>query len=195
MFKHINFGAVPYVLILQLALGASLVNARGTSEKAETFSPYVDAKGQISLPTDFRRNMVHLGSWYVPEGEASGFHDVYADAKAVDEYRRTGKFPDGAAIVKELRNATAGQYTTGANVSYANNKIKQWFVMVKDANGRFPKDTRWGDGWGWALIKPDDVAKNISKNYKSDCIGCHIPAQNNDWIYVEGYPTLFSSKK
>lgn len=124
---------------LYFTLGVSLVNAEEHGKKADAFSPFVDAKGQISLPRDFRRTMVHIGSWYIPEGDASGFHDVYADARAVDEYRRTGKFPDGAAMVKELRAATAGQYTTGANVSYANQTIKQWFVMVKDAKTGFQK--------------------------------------------------------
>ena len=195
MFKQLHFAALPYAVILQLVVGISLVNAESKSEKAEILPPCVDAKGQISLPTDFRRNMVHLGSWYVPEGQASGFHDVYANPKAVDEYRSTGKFPDGATIVKELRQATAGNYTTGTNVSYANNEIKQWFVMVKDTKGRYPKDSHWGEGWGWALFKPDNVSRNASENYKSDCLSCHMPAKNNDLIYIEGYPTLFSSKK
>lgn len=32
------------------------------------FSPYVDKSGNISLPEDFRISMIHLGSWFVPEG-------------------------------------------------------------------------------------------------------------------------------
>lgn len=44
------------------------------------FSPYVDDKGAISFPAGFRTSMVHLGSWFVPDGDASGFHDVYTEA-------------------------------------------------------------------------------------------------------------------
>ena len=54
----------------------------------ETYSPYVDDAGNISLPDDFRANLVHLGSWFVPEGGASGFHDVYTEQTTVETYRQ-----------------------------------------------------------------------------------------------------------
>lgn len=92
----------------------------------------VDAKGNISLPEDFRQNMSHLGSWFVPEGDASGFHDVYMTADAVNHFRASGKFPDGAVMVKKLRGHKSGNYTTGQNVAFAGGGLKQWFVMVKD---------------------------------------------------------------
>ena len=66
-----------------------------------SFSPYVDEKGNISLPDNFRTTMAHLGSWFVPEGDASGFHDVYTEKATIEAYRKTGKFPDGATLVKE----------------------------------------------------------------------------------------------
>ena len=156
----------------------------------EGFSPYVDEQGNISFPEDFRTSMVHLGSWFVPEGGASGFHDVYTEKESALAYRETGKFPDGATIVKELRAASAGTYTTGTNVSYATDGLKQWFVMIKDETGRFEDNPIWGDGWGWALYKPDDRAKNVAADYKTDCLGCHVPARANDWVYTEAYPTL-----
>jgi len=84
----------------------------------EPFSSYVDASGTISLPTDFRTSMVHLGSWFVPDGGASGFHDVYTEASTVTAYRETGEFPDGATLVKELRHSKVGDYTTGNGVSF-----------------------------------------------------------------------------
>ncbi|MCU7918883.1 MAG: cytochrome P460 family protein [Candidatus Thiodiazotropha sp. (ex Epidulcina cf. delphinae)] len=71
---------------------------------ADSFSPNVDSEGNISLPDDFWRNMVHLGSWFVPEGGASGFHDVYTEVETVDAYRRTGQFPDGARLVKDTKD-------------------------------------------------------------------------------------------
>ena len=148
---------------------------------------------EISLPKDFRATMVHLGSWFVPEGGASGFHDVYADRMAVEAYRKTGQFPDGAILVKELRAHASGNYTTGVGVSRAipgDEGLKQWFVMVKDATNRHADRPEWGDGWGWALFQKDDPTKNVVTDYKVDCLGCHVPAQSNDWIYVEGYPTL-----
>jgi hypothetical protein len=179
----ILFISIAWTLLIQ----PRMTNA---ADYASDFSPYVDRAGNISLPADFRATMAHLGSWFAPEGDASGFHDVYTEATSVLHYRKYGRFPDGATIVKEVRTAKAGDYTTGKNVSSATGEIKQWFVMIKDTKGRFQGNSNWGDGWGWALIKTDDINKNASINYKADCIGCHLPAKKNDWIYVSEYPTL-----
>ena len=168
-------------------LGLSLI---GAVTWAENFSAYVDNTGAIQLPRDFRTTMVHLGSWFVPEGDASGFHDVYTEASSVEAYRKTGRFPDGTTLVKELRGAERGDYTTGSNVGFAVEQVKQWFVMIKDSKGRFPDNPLWGEGWGWALFKPEDPTKNVATNYRGDCLGCHVPAKANDWVYIEAYPTL-----
>jgi len=163
------------------------------SAKADdNFSMYVDEEGNISFPHNFRTSMVHLGSWFVPEGGASGFHDVYTENTSVAVFRKTGKFPDGATLVKELRVSKSGNYTTGSGVSYATKDIKQWFVMIKDTKGRFVDNPLWGDGWGWALYKPDDRSKNVATNYKTDCQSCHLPVKDKDWVYTEAYPTLSS---
>lgn len=172
------------------ALMASCVAVSVSAQAEGEFSTQVDDKGTITLPADFRATMSHLGSWFVPAGDASGFHDVYLTPEAVTAFRETGKFPDGAVMVKELRHGKVGNYTTGAGVSYAGD-IKQTFVMVKDSTNRFSgKNPAWGDGWGWALFKTDSAGKSLVTDYKVDCLGCHIPAKNKDWIYTEAYPTL-----
>lgn len=134
--------------------------------------------------------MTHPGSWFVADGGASGFHDVYTEAASVEAYRKTGEFPDGATLVKELRAHETGKYTTGDEVSLATSSLKQWFVMVKDTEGRFSDNALWGDGWGWALFKPDDSSVNVAADYKTDCLGCHVPAKDTDLVYIQGYPTL-----
>lgn len=156
----------------------------------EKFSEYVGEDGSIRLPENFRTEFVHMGSWFVPEGEASGFHDVYTQKSTIEALRSTGAFPDGAVLVKELRSHESGTYTTGAGVSHATERIKQWFVMVKDEKGRFPNDPLWGEGWGWALYTPDDPSKNVATDYRKDCLECHRPAKEKDLVYTEGYPTL-----
>lgn len=183
---------------LRVALPLAALVAGGWWVSAATadshFSPYVDDSGNISFPQGFRTAMVHLGSWFVGQGAASGFHDVYTELATVEAYRKTGKFPDGATLVKELRAHSSGNYTTGDAVAFANQGLKQWFVMIKDDVGRFPGNPLWGSGWGWALYKPpvdaDGVSVNTATDYKVDCLGCHVPASENDLVYTEAYPTL-----
>jgi len=160
-------------------------------QAAGQFSSYVDGKGQISLPKDFRSNFVHLGSWAVADQKSAshGFHDVYAERKAVEHYRKTGKFPDGATLVKEIRKLETGPLTTGDPVHWGSNPAV-WFVMVKDSKGRFPNNPLWEDGWGWAMYKADAPMKNVATSYKADCQACHIPAAQTDRVFIQGYPTL-----
>ena len=175
---------------LKMLFAAIIISlAVPAAHAADEFSPYVDSRGNISLPDDFRATMTHLGSWFVPAGDASGFHDVYANADAVSAHRAQGEFPDGAVLVKELRAHTGGAYTTGQDVSYANASLKQWFVMVRDRENRFPDNASWGNGWGWALFQPGKTG-NVSNNHTVDCLGCHVPARETEWIYKEAYPTL-----
>ena len=67
---------------------------------------------------------------------------------------------------------------------------EQIIVLVKDTEGRFSSNPLWGDGWGWALFNVDQTDTPVTKNYKTECLGCHIPARNDDWIYLSGYPVL-----
>lgn len=172
-----------FVISMMLLGGVAL-----EPQSLDTFTSVVNTNGEISLPDDFRKDYAHLGSWFVPEGEASGFHDVYTQPEAIIQYRKNGIFPDGAVLVKELRGHHSKAMTTGTP-AWATETLKQWFVMVKDSKGRFSGNGSWGDGWGWALFQPGKDG-NLSTNYKTDCLGCHIPAKANDWVYIEGYPTL-----
>ncbi|KXF83550.1 cytochrome P460 family protein [Enterovibrio coralii] len=176
--------------IFKYAALSSLVVFSATAEEA-AFSPYVTANGEISFPENFRDKMMHLGSWFVPAGGASGFHGVYTEPASVEAFRKNGQFPDGATIVKELRAHATGDFTTGTGVSYETAELKQWFVMIKDSENRFSDSKIWGDGWGWALFKPGELSTNASTNYQTDCLGCHVPAKETDWIYTQAYPVLF----
>ena len=71
---------------------------------ADDFSPYVTKEGGISRPTDYRDTFEHLGTWAVatkPDQPVDEMHVVYSRPEDVRAYRRDGKFPDGAVLVKE----------------------------------------------------------------------------------------------
>ena len=167
-----------------------------------TYESLVDDAGNITLPKDFRSDWAFLGTWSIAEEDvetssaasrhgAAGLHNVYTQRGVAEYFQETGKFPDGAVIVKELLKAVTAPMTTGT-VSRAN-EVEGWFVVVKDTEGRFSSNPLWGDGWGWALFNADQPDTPITQNYKAECLGCHIPARNDDWIYINGYPVLEAS--
>lgn len=109
--------------------------------------------------------------------------------QSLEYFRSTGKFQDQTTIVKEVRAHKTDDFTTGNDVSYAKD-VKLWFVMVRDTQNRFPDNKVWAEGWGWALINTDSPSKNTAKNFEADCKGCHLPASDTNWVFVEGYPAL-----
>jgi hypothetical protein len=180
-------GSLP--LVAQQAVPAQAQVTPGTLP-----GKYVEKDGTIHLPEDYRLKWIHLGSWFDEDdkGGPGGMHDVYAEPEAVAKFRETGQWPHGATIVKEIRGGTRGKLSTGK--AHWDGQIAQWFVMVKDTNRTFPDNPSWGRGWGWGLFSIDDPKKNISSDYKVDCLGCHVPAKKTDWIYIHGYPTLYEKE-
>jgi len=180
------------VLIAIAAIGLAIASLGAGAQGERTLDGYehfVGESGQIEFSPAKLERLVHLGSWFVPQGDAAGFHHVYTQREAIEQFRRTSRFPDGAVLVKEIVRARRANYTTGADVASATH-TQQWFLMVKDERGRFAGNPLWGDGWGWGLFERDAPSINVATDFKRDCLGCHVPAQNTDWVYVQGYPPL-----
>ena len=176
--------------LLAVALLSAVPLAAGEPASLDGYERFVRSDGSFRFSREAgREGLVHLGSWFVPEGEAAGFHHVYTQAEAIAAFRATGAFPDGTALVKEIVRHERSDYTTGANVALAR-ETAQWFLMVKDRKGRFPGNPLWGEGWGWALFLSDAPGRNVATDLRVDCLGCHAPARRRDWVYTEGYPAL-----
>ena len=147
----------------------------------------VDKSGSIRKPSDYRDRYQSLGTFTVLDPKGDEMHYTYASPGAVEYYRKTGEFADGTVLVKEVFGTIHAQLTTG-DARWASG-IKVWFVMIRDRKGRY-SGPLWGEGWGWALFRSDAPDKQVSTDYKKDCLGCHIPAKGTDWVYVQGYPVL-----
>ena len=176
------------VIIAIAALGSMQATAISSASQTEAA---VDAKGNLRVPRDYQTTYQQLGSWAVAADEGRGakqLHVVLASPGSIEAYRKDGRFPDGTVLVKEVFEAATKEMTTGT-VSHAE-KLKGWFVMVKDSNGRHPGNALWGDGWGWSWFDAANPTKTTSTDYRLNCKSCHVPAQATDWVYVDGYPAL-----
>lgn len=142
---------------------------------------------------NYREEWVQLGAFSVladdPEEGAKELHVVYADHAAIKAYLENGSFPDGAKIVKDVYATKTEDLTTG-RASYADTLAGR-FVMVKDAENRNADSSPlWGEGWGWAFYEAAETRKTATTDYVADCMGCHAPAAETDFLYVRGYPLL-----
>ena len=150
-----------------------------------------DGQGNLHVPSDYRTTYEFLGTWAVaakPGPGSKDIHDVYASPGTIAAFHKDGHFPDGTVLVKEVYATATAPMTTGT-VSHAD-KLKGWFVMVRDGANSHPGNALWGDGWGWSWFDAGNPMKTTSTDYKKDCITCHEPAQATDWIYTSGYPPL-----
>src|SRR5262249_18524288 len=132
-----------------------------------------------------------LGSWSVAVDQGRGsreLHVVYASPGTTSAYRNTGLFPTGTVLLKEVFAAVTAPMTTG-RVAHAET-LKGWFVLVRDTTGRYSWNRLWGDGWGWSWFDASSPSRTSSRDYRTDCLGCHASARLSEWVYVDGYPPL-----
>lgn len=202
-----NKKVVLLVVGLALLSTAQVITSSSAGENKPFAPNVVDAStGSIRVPEGYRL-WPTLGTWAhaktgnMVETDGPGVHEyhvVYTQPETIAHYQKTGQFPDGAVLVKELLHAKTMTMTTGPAVGHATT-TKGWFVLVRDTKGRYKDSTLWGKGWGWSFFNAEDSVHTASKNFQAECIPCHMPAKSlapanmleeDRWIYTFGYPVL-----
>lgn len=187
-----------------------LVAAPVAAAQEEPPSVVFNADGTVQLPTGFRK-WVFVGAPLTPEGLNDGkyncnesgenctrsnfpeYHHVYIEQKNVDAYLKTGEFPEGTVIVKELTRVRNPSFPDGSRVEpsgrgYFNGVYNGIDMSVKDSK-RFAKTNNWGFFTFGHHAMPYD--KTSAEKPASECAGCHIAnAATTDMTYIQFYPLL-----
>lgn len=94
--------------------------------------------------------------------------------KAIEEHQ-TNPWPDGAIFAK-----TAWKQKTEKDGTVAAGAFIQVEFMIKDA-----KKYKSTKGWGWARWKGNDLKPyGDTANFDQECISCHNPVKNNDYVFT-----------
>jgi hypothetical protein len=189
-------------IVVGLGLAASatylLVAKPVAAAQSEKSSAVFDSDGKLELPTGFRA-WVFVGAPLTPNGLNDGkanfpeYHHVYAERKNVDAYLKTGEFPEGTVIVKELTRVLNPTFPDGSRKEpsgrgYFNGELNGIDVTVKDSK-RFAKT----NGWGFFTFghHPMPYEKAAAEKPVSECAGCHIAnVAATDMTWVQFYPLL-----
>ena len=160
--------------------------------------PSYTAEGKLVQPAGYR-NWVFVGATVTPNGLNKGkagfpeFHDVYVEKANLDAYRRTGVFPEGTVLVKELTLLRAPKYPDGSadeasGRGFFQSEFNGMDVTVKDAK-RFSKTAGWGFfNFGHHALP---YAATSAEASKEECAGCHMTgAGKTDLTWVQFYPIL-----
>ncbi len=138
----------------------------------------VDINGMVFIP-DYK-------NWH-PISSTQRFDNgtiriIFGNEIAVKAIResKTNPWPDGAILAKVAWDQLAdeeGNIRTGA--------FRQIEYMVKDQLKY--KSTA---GWGWARFKtPKLVPYGKTKSFTNECISCHHPMKDNDFVFTEPFKT------
>ncbi len=186
---------VASLAVAAIALSSALVFATSSESfaagaTARSTAP-VDAQGNLHVPANYRQGYEYLGTWAVAADHGPGskqIHEVYASPGTIAAFRKTGKFPNGTTLVKEVYAAQTSPMTTG-QVSRVG-KLQGWFVMVRDDKNDHPGNPLWAHGWGWSWFDAGKPNQTTTKSFKASCEACHTPARKTDWVYTQGYAPL-----
>ena len=192
-----------FLLVVILAVGVVAVSSlpRNTSSVAADIqhsTAVFDSDGKLKLPTGYRR-WVFVGAPLTPDGLNNGkagfpeYHHVYVEEKNLDVYLKTGSFPEGTVIVKELTRVLNPTFPDGSRTEpsgrgYFNGEFNGMDVTVKDSK-RFANTNGWGFfNFGHHSLPYAESAKEASAD---ECAGCHASfVAKTDMTWVQFYPIL-----
>ena len=153
--------AVVVAAVAVFSLGKSAQNkqvfaaqkASDSATSAPGTTAQYTADGKLKLPVGFRR-WIFIGAPTTPnalnDGEANfpEFHHVYVEEKNLDVYLKTGNFPEGTVLIKELTRVLKPTFPDGSRTEpsgrgYFNGEFNGIDASVKDTK-RFAKTNGWG---------------------------------------------------
>jgi hypothetical protein len=175
-----------------------LLNSRPITAQSQNSTAVFTSDGKMKLPTGYRA-WVFVGAPLTPNGLNNGksnfpeFHHVYIEKKNVDAYLKTGTFPEGTVIVKELTRVLDPKFPDGSRTEpsgrgYFNGELNGIDVSVKDSK-RFA-DT---NGWGYFTFghHPRPYAETAAVASAAECAGCHLAnVAKTDMTWIQFYPLL-----
>jgi hypothetical protein len=183
-----------------IAAAFSQLNMRAVAAQNQKSTAVFDSEGKLKLPNPetFRR-WVFVGAPLTPNGLNNGaaafpeYHHVFIEAENVDAYLKTGSFPEGTMIVKELTRVLDPEFPDGSRKEpsgrgFFNGQYNGIDVTVKDSR-RFAKTNGWGFfTFGHHPLPYDGWAEEAPVK---TCAGCHQTyVSSTDMTWVQFYPLL-----
>jgi hypothetical protein len=174
---------------------AALPGASAAQEAAR-YLPEFTAGGELLLPKNFN-DWIFVGAPLTPDGLNGGkanfpeYHNVYIERGSYEIYRKTGVFPEGTIMFKELQRVLSpenpdGLRTETSGRGYFPGALNGADVSVKDSK-RFA-DT---NGWGFFNFNHSEPkAAQAKLRPKEECAFCHITGAKKDMVWTQFYRLL-----
>jgi hypothetical protein len=166
------------------------------SDRAFKIGPRYAADGKVMRPEGWRK-WVFVGAPVTPNDMNGGaasfqeFHVTYMEPEAFATFERTGKFPNGTQIVKEM--VLVGSKEASSGNGYFMGDYFGLELTVKDTE-------RYKDqpgGWAYYSFGHKKPPYNLTAEVEdaASCNSCHEGNADTDWVFTQYYPVLRAAMK
>ena len=162
------------------------------------YLPEYTASGDLMLPkNNIWREWVFVGEPLTPNALNGGkanfpeYHNVYIEPGSYEIYKKTGEFPDGTIMFKELQLTLPAENPDGSRTEpsgrgYFPGPFNGADVTVKDTK-------RYADTGGWGYYKfnhHEPKAPTATVQPRDKCAFCHIASAKKDEVWTQFYRLL-----
>jgi len=176
----------------QMAVGADIVEAKFT-QKNEALQP-VGYRKWVFVGSPLTPHALNGGQAPFPE-----YHNVYVEPSAFAEYEKTGQWPQGTQIVKELvliyqnDNDEIGATSEVSGRGYQQGEFAGLELTVKDSK-RFPD---MPGGWAYFSFghNAPPYAEKAAAFPAETCNACHEASAAEDFVFSQFYPVIRAAGK
>ncbi len=191
------FRSVPVLLALAggllLVLGILTDPSSAQSKKKRVYK--FNSAGELIQPKGYRE-WIFVGTPLTPNELNNGkapfpeFHAVYIHPSAYKKWKKTGAFPDGTILMKELISVGSKQAASGKG--YFMGEYIGLEATIKDSK-RFNNEPAY-----WAYFSFTREGKPPTRTAKAfptaQCNACHQAFAKDDWVFTQYYPVLRAAK-
>lgn len=144
------------------------------NKKITDYSKVKPTLNNIAYIPDFRNWKAVSTSDRFDNGSMRIIYGNQIAVKAIAEHQ-TNPWPDGTVFAK-----TAWKQKTEPDGTISAGEFIQVEFMIKDS-----KKYEAAKGWGWARWKGNDLKQyGDNANFDQECISCHNPVKNNDYVFT-----------
>lgn len=183
-----------------VAIAAVIFQSPVSAQSSESrYMPQYSSSGEMILPPDnIWRQWVYVGSPLTPNALNNGkanfpeYHNVYIQPWAYEEYVKTGKFPEGTIMFKELQlDLPPAKFSDGSQIQPSG---RGYFPGAYNGADVTVKDTKlYADTGGWGYFDFNHFepkAKMTTVRPKDQCAFCHIGSAKKDEVWTQFYRML-----
>ncbi len=153
-----------------------------------------NSAGELIRPVGYRE-WIFVGTPLTPNDMNNGkaafpeFHHVYIHPDAYAKYKKTGKFPNGTILVKEL--VSVGSKRAASGKGYFEGEFIGLETTLKDTK-RFPGEPNHWAYFSYGHKYP--LAKTAKAMPTAKCAACHQALAADDMVFTQYYTVLRAAK-